>query len=556
MSSISILPNHVEGFVDCAEFLIRQLEERFTNGSDDGNGNDEVEDALDDGFLCIDLNVVSTKLQKWNKLFPQVTPYMAMKCNPDETVIQWLANYNHQVGFDVASCNEFQLALSCMSKASNKLEFPNSTARTIDAASSSSMVPTLIPRLIYANPQRAEQDLVDCLKLSRQLSSLWLTLDGVEELQKIYKTCLVEKFTIENIGLILRILVPDHESNVPLGEKFGTPVAEIPFLVKEGLSMGFSPTNFIGVSFHCGSGCHDPGTYANALQIAKEALDSIHNVLEKDANSSHKCFLLDIGGGFPGVDGIGGDECRFSSSLSSTISTATATTTNNNENRIGGGDGGGERMNVEKINIDTATTELISKVIQPILQESFGGYHIIAEPGRYFVEAAAFLASRIYKKTKTKIQKQDNKSSTNGGGDGETVIEYKISHGVQGIFKDVLLCGESFRPFPLIMENGSVDDGSSRSPSSQNNLLLHKSRVLGPSSSSSLTGCSGGGAQEEDVVCEDCLLPELNVGDCLVFDRMGAYTLSIASRTGRPIVCYVRGGGGGEGGDCGGGDKD
>ena len=49
-------------------------------------------------------------------------------------------------------------------------------------------------------------------------------------------------------------------------------------------------------------------------------------------------------------------------------------------------------------------------------------------------------------------------------------------------------------------------------------------------------------SDEQDVVCAKCQLPELQVGDWLVFDRMGAYTLSIASRTGRPVMRYVLGG--------------
>jgi diaminopimelate decarboxylase len=102
-----------------------------------------------------------------------------------------------------------------------------------------------------------------------------------------------------------------------------------------------------------------------------------------------------------------------------------------------------------------------------------------------------------------------------------TIREYKIAHGVHGVFKDVLLCGESFVPMALPQED---DKG-------KHELLLFPSRVQGPS------------GDPNDVVCADCQLPDLQVGDWLVFDRMGAYTLSIASRTGRPIVRYVQGSG-------------
>ena len=75
---------------------------------------------------------------------------------------------------------------------------------------------------------------------------LWLTLDGPEELVKIYQIAKRQDFPIARIGLILRILVPDHQSVVPLGEKFGAPLDEIGNLVQVGLNLGFEPSNFIG----------------------------------------------------------------------------------------------------------------------------------------------------------------------------------------------------------------------------------------------------------------------------------------------------------------------
>lgn len=391
-------------------------------------------------------------------------------------MIQWLADYSQVIGFDVASYTEFKLALSSMKN------------KTLDLTNE------VLPRLIYANPQRAEQDLIECLKLSQQLDlgTLWLTLDGVEELQKIHKICIVEGFPLSKIGLILRVLVNDKQSSVPLGEKFGAASRDISILVDEGLNLGFQAENYLGVSFHCGSGCHDIETYLMALDKAKEAIDGIHNVLRKRTNSKHLCWLLDIGGGFPGFDGapdgLNGDGIyRFSSDISS-----------QSKER--------QHQQGQVPNQQETTTYSIAQAIQPVLKEfKENDFHIIAEPGRYFVEGAACLASRIHKKRQTFL----------GGG---RIFEYTISHGVQGIFKDVLLCGESFTPSPLVI--GKIAGVHN----------LQGSRVYGP---------SGG---EQDVVCDYILLPELEIGDWLVFDRMGAYTLSIASRTGRPVVCHVKGG--------------
>ena len=45
-----------------------------------------------------------------------------------------------------------------------------------------------------------------------------------------------------------------------------------------------------------------------------------------------------------------------------------------------------------------------------------------------------------------------------------------------------------------------------------------------------------------DVVAKDCKLPRLKVGDFLIFDRMGAYTLSIGKRDSSLPIRYVVGG--------------
>ncbi|CAJ1933067.1 unnamed protein product [Cylindrotheca closterium] len=546
---VTILPSEVHGLIDCARYQIEQLESKVASSLDrDHNANvgknadtsnqtkhneavcstttshlsrEELEDALDDGFMCIDLQTVQTKLQKWNQLFPQVKPYFAMKCNPDPMVVKWLANNSQlSVGFDVASWGEIQLALEACG---------NDTS--IDVTTKE---PQGQPRLVYANPQRAEQDLKNCMDAYLSMPCpipLWLTLDGPEELVKLFQISQQQGFPLARIGLILRILVPDHHSSVPLGEKFGTPLEEIGFLVQHGLEMGFQPTNFIGISFHCGSGCHDPATYRLALQMTRSALDLIHSTFEQqqarpnDSNTEitehHRCSLIDIGGGFPGWDGLGGDQNRFSYSSDShhnhDENSTTAATVDGNTT--------GEETTVE-------TTSAIAEAIQPNLQAfASEGYQIIAEPGRYFVEAAAGLVSRIYDKQMLSTTLQEETTA---------IRVYKIAHGVQGVFKDVLLCNENFTPLPLMMNDSPCDNATTTSDHDTVVRPRFKSKIFGPTSSS---------LPNNDVVCSECQLPELQVGDWLCFDRMGAYTLSIASRAGRPVMCYVKGGSGVVGGE-------
>ena len=91
-------------------------------------------------------------------------------------------------------------------------------------------------------------------------------------------------------------------------------------------------------------------------------------------------MLLDIGGGFPGVDGAGTDEGRFSGTH---MSFHPPNTTMN------------ESMSIE----DSATD--IAAVLTPLIDELFPQnklypFDIISEPGRYFVEQAFAVCSRIY----------------------------------------------------------------------------------------------------------------------------------------------------------------
>ena len=582
------LPSSVKNLLHCARFEIEQLEReqlqrlqrrrrlRQENsspvGGDDGSNNNpgnvdsivvvagddddddhDVEDALDDGFMCIDLNVISSKLSKWQELFPNVTPYFAMKCHPDPNLVQWFGSFLPSVGYDCASLAELQLAKRVVDDASSRAAaMDHNTVPRNDGSLCLRRRRGIFGNhnIVYANPQRAENDLLECMKLfaatttgttsttnnnndnnsgtttktlpelslkPRSLSCLWLTLDGMEELYKIdaaRRKLMQQQQQIQDttttatghqqqqhqqqqllqIQLIIRIFVPDKESQVPLGEKFGIGLDQIQELTRLAMKLGNLP--IIGVSFHCGSGCHDPQTYAAALRLAKQAMGLIDNEQQQQVTttsgggddgvgSSSRCWLLDIGGGFPGWDGLGGDYGRFEGGHQDPL------------------------LEEEDTGVTNDTALEISRVILPMLQNfQKEGITIIAEPGRYFVEACAMLVSRIYKVTTTTTQPRSEDHNHNGK--SSIVREYRIPHGVQGVFKDVILCGESFVPQTWKTTTS----------------CCYKSRVVGP---------------DGIVIVEDCELPELSVGDWLVFDRMGAYTLSIASRAGRPVVRYVLG---------------
>jgi ornithine decarboxylase len=436
------------------------------------------------------LKIIQRKLMAWHKMFPRIKPFFALKCNPDVMVAHVLGLHS-DCGFDCASISEIKLALS---------------------STNGDMT-----RCVYANPQRARDDLEQSLELGIGA----MTFDGDEELYKVkdaYDRRLNghrENQSEEPLPLppqmILRIVVPDGHSTVPLGEKFGAPPNRVEKLTEEALSLGL---DVIGVSFHCGSGCHDPEAFGDAIRIAKDSIDVINGVIrrqnDKDGEARKECTLLDIGGGYPGFDGVGGDLNRFTAVI------------NDLNNDIGGD------SDIVNTNADSAhggeeeTAHKISTVVTPLVDELFPPgqtqmIQIISEPGRYFVEAAFVYCARIYS---AKVEDASRR-------------HYFIAQGVQGLFKDVLLCDESFIPIPLMVDH--QEEGASFDAERSNDELF-ASTIHGPS------------GEDFDIVCKDCMLPKLKVGDWLIFDRMGAYTLSIAARNTTLPVRYVLGGGGeGEG---------
>jgi len=498
--SFQYLPADVFDAASCAKHQIQAL-------MDLEELNSEDEDALDDGFFVCDLKVVFQKLVAWRQLFPRIKPFFALKCNPDPMVAAILgattsiakdeatSEVTTAAGFDCASIPEIELALlqkhrqgsldNCITKRSN---------------------------VVYANPQRAEKDLEIALTTYK---IRLLTFDGPEEIYKIHRTY-QQHLAKEMNGneknknnelpqLVLRILVPDEHSSVPLGEKFGVPPDNIPSLVELAVQLKLP---IVGVSFHCGSGNHDPNSYAQAIVLAHTALQVIDEIQNPDGVPP--CWLLDIGGGYPGCDGIGASRGRF-------CGVAQQQPLNKEEES-------------KDIDAEIETASKIASVVSPLIDRLFpqsessllGPGHpsrhaidIISEPGRYFVEEAFSLCSRIYR---IEIE-YENGSSQSGNAIWR---HYYIAQGVQGVFKDVLLCGEKFTPIPLRMMGGhGQKEGTNE---------LIPSTVHGPS------------GEEYDIICPNHPLPELHVGDWLVFDRMGAYTLSIAARSGRPTIRYVVGG--------------
>ncbi|XP_026228509.1 antizyme inhibitor 1 [Anabas testudineus] len=157
---------------------------------------------------------------------------------------------------------------------------------------------------------------------------------------------------------------------------------------------------------------------------------------------------------------------------------------------IGGGFSGSETQ-LEQIN--SAVMSMVDLYFPPC-----SGVSIIAEPGSYFVSSAFTLAVNIISKEMVARDHQGHVNDDPSPND-EPEFQYYMNEGVYGSFASKL--SETLIAPPSLHKNTSLD---------------------APVFSCSLWGPSG---DDLDQVVDQCLLPELNIGDWLTFTHAGAYSL-------------------------------
>jgi len=204
----------------------------------------------DDAFYVVDLGTVVRKLVDWKRLLPRVTPFYAIKCNPDPMVMRILAASG--IGFACASKGEIDAVLA-MSVSSH--------------------------RIIFANPCKQ----VSALKYAHEKGVLKMTFDNADELHKIARV-------YPSAQLVLRIAVDDSQSVCRFNTKFGARSVDHSMLLSKAIELGL---DVIGVSFHVGSGCLSVDSFVDAVRRARAVFDLAESL---GLNLS----FLDIGGGFPG----------------------------------------------------------------------------------------------------------------------------------------------------------------------------------------------------------------------------------------------------------------
>ncbi|XP_045440852.1 antizyme inhibitor 2 isoform X3 [Pipistrellus kuhlii] len=290
-------------------------------------------------------------------------------------------------------------------------------------------------KIIFANPCKQIAQIKYAAKYGIQL----LSFDNEMELAKVEKNHSSAK-------MLLCIATDDSHSQSCLSLKFGALLNSCRHLLQNAKK---SHVEVVGVSFHVGSCCPDPEAYAQFIADARI-------VFEMGAELGHRMHILDLGGGFPGVEGA---KVRF---------------------------------------------EEIASVINSALDLYFPegcGVDILAKLGRYYVTSAFTLAVSIIAKKEVLLD-QPGREAEETGSVPKTIV-YQLDEGIYGIFNSVLF--DNTCPTPVLQKKPSTEQP------------LYSSSLWGPEAD----GC--------DCVAEGLWLPQLHVGDWLVFENMGAYTVGMGS---------------------------
>ncbi|XP_061897740.1 ornithine decarboxylase isoform X1 [Entelurus aequoreus] len=162
--------------------------------------------------------------------------------------------------------------------------------------------------------------------------------------------------------------------------------------------------------------------------------------------------------------------------------------------------------------------EEITAVINLALEKYFpadSGVRIIAEPGRFYVASAYTLVVNIIAK-KVLMDDDDTASDEEDEGICDRSLMYYVNDGVYGSFNCILY--DHAHCLPTLHKKPKPDEA------------MYPCSIWGPT-------CDG-----LDRIVEQCNLPDMHVGDWLVFENMGAYTVAASSTFNgfeKPDIYYV-----------------
>ena len=199
---------------------------------------------------CIRPNSIKTACSWFKNNFPGKVLY-AIKTNPNEKVVKHVGE-NGIENFDVASISEIKLI---------KKIFPNSRAYYMNTVKSREHI-----REAYFNYNIKD-----------------FALDTKEELQKIIESTENAK----DLNLFIRVSISNEHAEIDLSQKFGALPSEALGLLR--LAKGHAKK--VGLSFHAGSQCMHPISYAKGIR-------DLGNIIRKTKINPD---IINVGGGFPSI---------------------------------------------------------------------------------------------------------------------------------------------------------------------------------------------------------------------------------------------------------------
>lgn len=204
--------------------------------------------SKEESFYVYDLSDVEHSMSLWQQEMHGITPWYAVKTNPDPMLVKKLASLG--ANFDCASPREIDIVLG---------------------------LGVSPDRIIYANPCKRITDIEYAVRRGVTLT----TFDSVCELKKL-------KRAAPQMRLVLRLYANDPTAQCVLSNKFGAKEDDWQTLIESATLLDMT---VVGVSFHVGSGASNPNAFAHAIASARRLCDLAEH-------SGHTMQIVDIGGGF------------------------------------------------------------------------------------------------------------------------------------------------------------------------------------------------------------------------------------------------------------------
>jgi ornithine decarboxylase len=199
--------------------------------------------------LLLEESLLRAKAQRFFAAMPRVQPHYAVKCNPNQGILQIF--HNEGVRFEIASKKELEQLLEL----------------GVDTR-----------EVFYSNPIKSPEHLSFAVANGVE----WYVVDCIDELNKVYQAK-------PDAKLYLRLFTSNKGSTYQLSSKFGASGDDVQQLIARAAEL---KADLAGVTFHAGSQCLNVENWLIGIRAARAAFD---NMLAAGLQPR----LLNLGGGYP-----------------------------------------------------------------------------------------------------------------------------------------------------------------------------------------------------------------------------------------------------------------